>query len=73
MQCEGVSTDLKYPLNVAEKLFAVASACELPLGTPLARLIGALSPDVGFRFAEPGVDMGSVKWTLGYAAKLLRP
>ncbi|WP_122516763.1 plasmid replication protein, CyRepA1 family [Pseudomonas viridiflava] len=73
LQCEGVSTDLKYPLNVAEKLFAVASACELPLGTPLARLIGALSPDVAFRFAEPDVDMGSVKWTLDYAAKLLRP
>jgi hypothetical protein len=73
LQCEGVSTDLKYPLSVAEKLFAVASLCDLPHGTPLARLIGALSPDVALRFIDPGVDMGSVKWTLGYAAKLLQP
>lgn len=73
LQSEGVSTDLKYPLNVAERLFAVASLCDLPHGTPLARLIGALSPEVALRFAEPGVDMGSVKWTLGYAAKLLLP
>lgn len=71
LQCEGVSTDLKYPLNVAERLFAVASACDLPHGTPLARLLGALRPDVAQRCIEPGVDMTSVKWTLGYAAKLL--
>lgn len=72
LQCQGVSTNLKYPLSIAERLFAVASACELPHGTPLAELIGALSPDVACRFVEPGVDMGSVKWTLGYAAKLLQ-
>lgn len=73
LQYEGVSTDLKYPLNVAERLFAVASLCDLPPGTSLARLLGALSPDVALRLAEPGVDMGHAKWTLGYAAKLLKP
>lgn len=71
LQCEGVSTDLKYPLNVTERLFAVASACDLPPGTPLARLIGSLRPDMAQRFIESDVDMSSVKWTLGYAAKLL--
>jgi thymidine kinase len=72
LQYECVSTFEKYPLSIAERVFAVASLCDLPHGTPVARVIGALRPEVVMGLARPDVDLASAKWTLNYAAKLMR-
>ncbi|MNJ09780.1 Origin of replication binding protein [compost metagenome] len=71
LQYEGVSTDEKYPLAVTERICAVASLCDLPHGMSVARLVGALSPDLVRQLTGPQVDMVAAKWTLGYAARLL--
>ncbi|RON16065.1 plasmid replication protein, CyRepA1 family [Pseudomonas frederiksbergensis] len=73
LQVEGVSTVEKYPLEVAERVFAFASLCELPPGTPVVQLVGAIDPRVVRRMANPGEEFSTLKWMLGYAAKLLRP
>lgn len=73
LQVEGVSTVEKYPLEVAERVFAFASLCELPPGTPVVQLVGAIDPGVVRRMANPGEEFSTLKWMLGYAAKLLRP
>lgn len=72
-QVEGVSTVEKYPLDVAERVFAFASLCELPAGTPVVQLVGAIDPGVVRRMANPGGEFNTLKFMLGYAAKLLRP
>jgi hypothetical protein len=71
LHCEGVSTDEKYPLEVIERICAVASLCELPPGISVARLVGALSPDLVNQVTGPNADMAAAKWTLDYAARLL--
>lgn len=73
LQCEGVSDSEKYPLSLREKIFAVASRLAPPLGIPLARLVGALTPEVARSLAKPGAEQSSsLGFTLAYAAKLLR-
>ncbi|WP_454869396.1 plasmid replication protein, CyRepA1 family [Pseudomonas farris] len=72
-QLEGVSTVEKYPLEVAERVFAFASLCELPAGTPVVQLMREIDPGVVRRMANPGEEFKVLKWMLGYAAKLLRP
>lgn len=73
LQNEGVSTDENYPLSVRERIFAVASRLTAPLGIPLARLVGALTPEVALSLAAPGAENSrSIGFTLAYAAKLLR-
>jgi len=72
-QLEGVSTVEKYPLEVAERVFAFASLCELPAGTPVVQLMREIDPGVVRRMANPGAEFKVLKWMLGYAATLLRP
>lgn len=73
LQCDGVSDSEKYPLSMREKIFAVASRLAPPLGIPLARLVGALTPEVARSLAAPGAEQSrSLGFTLAYAAKLLR-
>lgn len=73
LQCDGVSDSEKYPLSTREKIFAVASRFAPPLGISLARLIGALTPEVAHSMAKPGAEQDrGLGFTLAYAAKLLR-
>lgn len=71
LQSEGVSTEGKYHLNTAERIFAVAAQCDLPPGISAARVVGALNPDIAVRLADPGIDLASAKWMLNYAAQLI--
>lgn len=73
LQCDGVSVSEKYPLSIRAQIFAVASRFAPPLGISLARLVGALSPEVVQSMAKPGAEQSpSLGFTLAYAAKLLR-
>ncbi|MNJ63055.1 hypothetical protein D3C77_589240 [compost metagenome] len=72
MQCEGVDTDEKYPLGLAEKVFAIAARCSRPLGLPLARVIGALRRETVMSWLAPGADEWRIGFELGYAADLMK-
>ncbi len=72
LHCEGISTDEKYhSLEMIEKLLAVASRCYRPSGISLARLVGALAPEVAQGFVSGRVADTSINRTLAYAEKLL--
>lgn len=73
LQVGDVSTVEKYPLEVAERAFAFASLCDLPAGTPVVQLVRDLEPGMVRRMANPGEEVSSLKWMLGYAANLLKP
>lgn len=73
LQVGDVSTVEKYPLDVAERAFAFASLCDLPAGTPVVQLVRDLEPGMVHRMANPGAEVSSLKWMLGYAANLLQP
>lgn len=72
LQCEGVDTDEKYPLGLAEKVFAIAARCSRPLGLPLARVIGALRRETVMSWLAPGADEWRIGFELGYAADLMK-
>ena len=73
LQVGDVSTVEKYPLDVAERAFAFASLCDLPPGTPVVKLVRELEPGLVQQMANPGADVRTLKWMLGYAANLLQP
>lgn len=73
LHCDGTDTDEKYPLAVTEKLLALASRCYQPLGISLARLVGALAPEVVRDFMAGRDSDAAVGRTLAFAEKLLRP
>ncbi|MNR61780.1 hypothetical protein D3C85_1836230 [compost metagenome] len=60
-------------MDVAERAFAFASLCDLPAGTPVVQLVRDLEPGMVHRMANPGEEVSSLKWMLGYAANLLKP
>lgn len=72
LHCDGTDTDEKYPLAVTEKLLALASRCYQPLGISLARLVGALAPEVVRGFMTGRDSDASVGRTLAFAEQLLR-
>ncbi|HGK6498986.1 TPA: plasmid replication protein, CyRepA1 family [Pseudomonas aeruginosa] len=72
LHCEGVSTEGKYPLAVTSQLLALASRCYRPSGISLARLVGALEPEVVKDFVTGRHSDMSIKRTLAFAEKLLR-
>lgn len=72
LHCEGTDTDEKYPLAVTEHLLALASRCYRPSGIPLARLVGALAPEVVRDFVSGRLSDASINRTLGFAEKLLQ-
>lgn len=72
LHCDGTTTDEKYPLAVTEQLLALASRCYQPLGISLARLVGALAPEVVRDFMAGRHSDAAVGSTLAYAEKLLR-
>jgi phage/plasmid primase-like uncharacterized protein len=72
LHCDSTDTDEKYPLAITEKLLALASRCYQPLGISLARLVGALAPEVVRGFMTGRDSDAAVGRTLAFAERLLR-
>jgi len=66
------ASDEKYPLNMAEKIYAVASRCSKPLGLPLAQVVGALRRDIVESWIVPGADEWRIGYDLESAARMMK-
>lgn len=71
LQSEGIALDEKYPLELRDQLFSAARRSFKPVGTSLARLLGALAPEVVRDLARPGASAESIGFRLAYAERLL--
>lgn len=72
LQGEVKDSNEKYPLNMAEQIFAVAVRCSKPLGIPLAQVVGALRREVVESWTVPGADEWRIGYDLESAARLMR-
>jgi hypothetical protein len=72
LQCDGVDTYEKYPLGLAEKVFAIAARCSRPLGLPLSRVIGVLRREIVMGWLAPGADERMIGFELEYVAGLMK-
>ncbi|NPZ19537.1 hypothetical protein DZ956_022440 [Pseudomonas aeruginosa] len=62
----------KYPLSLAEKIYAVAVRCSKPLGIPLAQVVGAFRRDIVESWVRPGADEWRIGFELESAARVMK-
>lgn len=72
LQGEGKASEEKYPLSLAEKIYAVAVRCSKPLGIPLAQVVGAFRRDILEGWVKPGADERRIGFELEYVARLMQ-
>lgn len=72
LQGEVKDSEEKYPLGIAEKIYAIAVRCSKPLGIPLAQVVGAFRRDIVEGWIKPGADEWRIGFELESAARVMK-
>lgn len=72
LQSGGIALDEKYPLQLRDQAFAAARRSFKPVGTSLARLLGALTPEAVRDLTHPEATPATIGFRLAYAERLFQ-